>query len=563
MGNRQTKEPVLTHREEPAKERQTSDGPVGGTRATFPESERSVDIYLGIPFAETPCGDNRFKKSERIKERRQELLTCRTWAPEGIQLYFNEREAKRHTTAEHNLFLNVFTPVTLETEDPNQLLPVMVYVHGGGFVSDSTIKYGDVGISEYMCADHRVVVVTVQYRLGWLGFFTTEDNACDDNVAFWDMKLALEWIRDNIVHFQGDSNNVTLFGQSAGGASVDLLSISPLTRDLFHKVCPMAGNSCCEWAISENAKQLCREKAQKIGVEARTGHDIITALRGQDASKFASQLGLEFLENNMEKLQAEIGPCLSAPFFPKSLEELKKEAPPKPMLIGTCQYEGLVFLAHPKYNRFNAKRYVGELIDARIPETLPNYEEKRLEARKMYFKGHKSPRNQKEAMHGFVDIISDLFVNIGTQKRVQEVADKVQTFLYTFDHYNEDMWGFLLGNMLLPFRGPTHCTELSYLFHVGIVAPFTKFNEDDKRVLALSTKMWTNFAKYGNPNGSASVPESKLDVTWDPATSSNVSRSLSIGVEPKMSDVNHANRPLFWIEIEEALRLGAQQADSL
>ncbi|KAK6021643.1 hypothetical protein OSTOST_12680, partial [Ostertagia ostertagi] len=109
----------------------------------------------------------------------------------------------------------------------------MVFIHGGGFVSDSSIKYGDVGICEHLVyynAPKDVVVVTIQYRLGLLGFLSTGDEHCPGNFALWDQTLALRWIQENITFFNGDPNNVTVMGQSAGGACVDLLSICPHSR---------------------------------------------------------------------------------------------------------------------------------------------------------------------------------------------------------------------------------------------------------------------------------------------------------------------------------------------
>lgn len=129
---------------------------------------------------------------------------------------------------ENCLVLNVFTPVW-QPDDPVNGFPVMVYVHGGGFSIDSSVKYGDAGISKYLVR-HGVVVVTIQYRLGPLGFMTTGDDVCPGNLGLWDQAFALQWVQDNIAAFNGNKNKVTVFGQSAGGASVDLLSLSPYSR---------------------------------------------------------------------------------------------------------------------------------------------------------------------------------------------------------------------------------------------------------------------------------------------------------------------------------------------
>lgn len=116
--------------------------------------------------------------------------------------------------------------------------------------------------------EHGTIVITTSYRLGYFGFFNSDNESCNKNVALWDLALTLEWVRDNIEKFNGDKHNVTLFGQSAGGALVDLLTLSPHTNgivlklniclfsklflDLFHKVIPMAGNADCAWTINED-----------------------------------------------------------------------------------------------------------------------------------------------------------------------------------------------------------------------------------------------------------------------------------------------------------------------
>uniref|UniRef100_A0A1I7YAZ3 COesterase domain-containing protein n=1 Tax=Steinernema glaseri TaxID=37863 RepID=A0A1I7YAZ3_9BILA len=88
------------------------------------------------------------------------------------------------------------------------------------------------------------------------------------------MTMALKWVQENIGAFNGNPKNVTLFGQSAGGASVDLLSLSPHSRDLFHRVCPMAGNANQEWTLSDDAVEICRLKAAEIGVTSQNSEEI-------------------------------------------------------------------------------------------------------------------------------------------------------------------------------------------------------------------------------------------------------------------------------------------------
>ena len=109
--------------------------------------------------------------------------------------------------------------------------PVMVYIHGGGFECSASRDYCDYSISGTLPLKD-VIVVTLNYRIGILGFFSTGDEVCPGNFALWDLTLGLKWIRDHIESFGGDPNNVTIFGQSAGAALVDLLALSPHSRGI-------------------------------------------------------------------------------------------------------------------------------------------------------------------------------------------------------------------------------------------------------------------------------------------------------------------------------------------
>lgn len=187
------------------------------------------------------------------------------------------------------------------------------------------------------------------------------------------MTFALRWVKENIAFFNGDPNNITLMGQSAGGASVDFLSISPVSRgnykaeefelkiqlsDLFHKVIPMAGNASCSWAIHAHPLNACRARAQDIGVnDSMNTIDWVEKLRKLPADKFAAALEVRinlvsieiscFLVqigsvDSKEDPELLIGPKYDTVFIPKPIMELRKESPMKPRLVGCAKSEGLV-----------------------------------------------------------------------------------------------------------------------------------------------------------------------------------------------------------------------------
>ncbi|EPB73764.1 hypothetical protein ANCCEY_07151 [Ancylostoma ceylanicum] len=136
-------------------------------------------------------------------------------------------------TSEDILYLNVFTPVWKASSASG--FAVLVFIHGGGYAIGSARKFGDIGICRNLCTKD-VVVVTMQYRIGYLGFFSTGDEECPGNLALWDQLLALKWVKENISQFDGDPENITLMGHSSGACCVDLLSLSPYSRGT-HEYC--------------------------------------------------------------------------------------------------------------------------------------------------------------------------------------------------------------------------------------------------------------------------------------------------------------------------------------
>ncbi|VEN46101.1 unnamed protein product, partial [Callosobruchus maculatus] len=154
------------------------------------------------------------------------------------------------------LYLNVYTPKLEKFQDSDKLA-VMIFFHGGGWLcgSGNSMWYGP-----EVLLDKDVVLVVTNYRLGALGFLTTGDEVVPGNNGLKDQNLALRWIRNNIKYFGGDPDSVTIFGESAGGASAQFHMLSPLSRGLFKRAILQSGTAFCTWALSGQNEVLTNSK---------------------------------------------------------------------------------------------------------------------------------------------------------------------------------------------------------------------------------------------------------------------------------------------------------------
>lgn len=139
--------------------------------------------------------------------------------------------------------------------------PVMVWIFGGGFYSGTTTL--DVYNGQILAAEHDVVVVSIGYRVGALGFLCLDHPSAPCNMGLYDQLMGLEWVQRNIGAFGGDINNVTLFGESAGSVSVSLHLLSPLSKDYFHRAIMQSGSANMPWATTsmKEGKQRSEELA--------------------------------------------------------------------------------------------------------------------------------------------------------------------------------------------------------------------------------------------------------------------------------------------------------------
>ncbi|XP_033263640.2 cocaine esterase isoform X12 [Orcinus orca] len=215
--------------------RTTHTGQVRGSLVHVKNTDVGIHTFLGIPFAKPPLGLLRFAPPEPpeswsgIKDGTSHPAKClQDFASvKRMTLKLLNVTLPSTSMSEDCLYLNIYTPAH---SHEGSKLPVMVWIHGGGFVMGMASTYDGSALAAF----EDVVVVVIQYRLGLLGFFSTGDKHATGNWGYLDQVAALRWVQQNIIYFGGDPDHVTIFGASAGGMSVSLHVVSPMSKGLFH-----------------------------------------------------------------------------------------------------------------------------------------------------------------------------------------------------------------------------------------------------------------------------------------------------------------------------------------
>ena len=225
--------------------RLTNSGPVIGI-----EGEEGIHIWFGVPYAEAPVDKLRWKAPRNVNSW-DKVYEAKNFGSPCVHIQSSLTGGGLAKPGdiigdEDCLYLNIYAPSYNVTSVPKEInkLPVMVWIHGGGNTSGMTSEYNP----ERFVASQNIIVVTISYRLGLFGWFSHPElrNKSDGidvspNFGLLDQIKALEWLRDNIEGFGGDKNNITIFGESAGGQNVIALYVSPLAKGLFHRAISQSG----------------------------------------------------------------------------------------------------------------------------------------------------------------------------------------------------------------------------------------------------------------------------------------------------------------------------------
>jgi para-nitrobenzyl esterase len=438
--------------------------------------EDGVAIYKGIPFAAPPIGDLRWRAPQPAVAWTG-VRNAGKFAPSCIQVPLVNKDLGMESvaTSEDCLYLNVWTPA----KSANEKLAVMVWIYGGGF----TIGGTSVSLYDGMnLAKKGVILVSVAYRLGALGFMahpelTAEQGGHSGNYGLLDQIAGLQWVKRNIAAFGGDPSRVTIFGESAGGISVSMLSASPLAKGLFRG------------AISESGGNF--------GPERQTGNE---GGENMDSLARAEKNGAAFLNK--------LGAASIAAARKKSADEILKNSPPG---LGTAWpiFDGYV-LPGDQYKLYEAGRYndtpvlIGTNSDEGalfVPSAKADVYQKAIQAGYGTYSAKILAAypggTDAEALRSSRDIFRDATFAwpTWTWARLQSKTGKGKAYVYYFSHRPA-----YPNTPEFKDWGAAHAGEIAYVF--GNFSATMPPSAADRAVSETIASYWVNFAKAGDPNGS-------------------------------------------------------------
>lgn len=433
-------------------------------------TENDLTVYRGIPFAAPPVGDLRWK------------------APQPHAAWEGVREATKFAcdpfqgnggngVGEDCLYLNVWTPA----KTPGEKLPVLVWIYGGGFSFGSTST--PVHNGEHL-ARKGVVLVSINYRVGSLGFLAHPELSAESpehvsgNYGLLDQIAGLKWVQKNIAAFGGDPEKVTIFGESAGGISVSMLCASPLAKGLFRGAISQSGGSFGPTRETtypgENMRTLAQAEASGLTYAKNAGAASIAELRKLPPEKLPGGWG-----------SGTGWPIVDGWVIPGDQHELYEAGRYNDVdiLVGYNSDEGLSF-AHektPEEYAANVRLRYGPFANVLL---------------KAY------PAGKDNVPHSARNLMRDAAFGWQTWSWavLQKKTGHAKVFLYHFDQHADHPEGSPEAD-----HGTPHGVDVPYVFEtLNPADPWV--SESDKTVSELMSTYWTNFAKYGDPNGK-NVPE--------------------------------------------------------
>uniref|UniRef100_A0AC34FAY6 Carboxylic ester hydrolase n=1 Tax=Panagrolaimus sp. ES5 TaxID=591445 RepID=A0AC34FAY6_9BILA len=464
-----------------------------------------TQMFLGIPFAKPPIDDLRFEKplppipwTEPLQAK---TLGARcatypdTMAPDG---------------KEDCLTLNIIKPA--EPSHDSSGYTVMVWIHGGAFVVGSAVDYNHTETAERMVSQ-GIIFVSINYRLGPVGFFSTGTSEAPGNYGLWDQLQALKFIQKVIPSFGGNPKSVTIFGESAGGASVSWLTLNPAAKNFFARAIPMSGSALAPWAYTEEVVATSAKLIEATGCQGSSNvKKCLKSKSTEEIKEATSKFAPTVLKADGVNL-ANFHPRIDGEFLQGlTVEEAIQKAAKKDHFMGICSQEHIIFAIKGGFTDPN-----GKLMPI-TPEKAANFTRedfveivyKILGTKEVYgtnadaaaedilkyYESQKSAYSRNLYLHLYAQLFSDISFNIPTLREAQLKAaagQKVYFYVYSFvpESAKHDL-----------FDGAGHASELSNFFGSMKLNFFYEFplEKDAAKVQKTMVDLFVNFARTGIPS---------------------------------------------------------------
>ncbi|XP_057694977.1 acetylcholinesterase-like isoform X2 [Corythoichthys intestinalis] len=475
----------------------TINGKIRGKRLSVLGGE--IRAFLGIPYGKPPLGKLRFRPPEPA-ERWEGVFDATNYAnscyqiPDTLFPGFRGAEMWNPNTklSEDCLYLNVWTPFNKASQ--SSLAPVLVWIYGGGFISGTSSL--DIYDGRYLSKVEGVVVVSMNYRLGALGFLALSDNNIRGNAGLLDQRLALQWVSNNIVNFGGDPSQVTLFGESAGSASVGFHLLSPGSHDLFQRAVMQSGSPNALWASvsKEVAQERSMRLAKLIGCPTSSPAHLDICLQRTDASVITSKQFDTLTQPTV--LPNPFPPVVDGYFLPDEVEVLLQShnLPKKDVLFGLNQNEGTYFLVYgmPGFN------ITGESLITRmefiegVQLAMADLDAVARKGAIFHYTDWTDEHNRMKNRDSLGNLVGDRFFVCPLLEFAHRYSQKGgKMFSYFFDHQSSiNYWPAWMGVL--------HGYEIEFVFGMPLNVTWG-YTKTEVNMTRKFMKHWANFARTGNP----------------------------------------------------------------
>lgn len=505
--------------------------------------------YTKVPYAKAPVGPElRFEPPQPHDGWGSEIYNARLNSPACAQFM----TAISLPATEDCLYLNIHTPRP-GNSTRKDLLPVMVFIHGGAFVFGESSYYGP---AKLLSSSNEVVFIAMQYRLGAFGFMSTGDSVLPGNMGMKDQVQALRWIQENIEAFGGDPKQVTVFGESAGGASSIYMLISPLAQGLFSKVIAMSGTAIAEWAIDRNPWKSAQRLAGQLGCPNDTSTELVRCMKEAPMMQIAyygaynqimdlTRMRVE-LPANSPVIEGNV-PGAFLPDDPLTLL-LEGPLPNVPVVMGAVQNEGTLPVAGFYYLTLERQDYIHDPVYMReqlLGELLAAYGAddhhggaSLSQSVALAFLPDSDRTDFDSMVYELIDLLSVLFMKAPIERTAEILSRRIpnNVYLYSFEYYGTSSLYHLMAGLLpivIPGDFPTirpgimHADDLPYMFPIPLIQ-----TPEDKRFGEIMVELWTNFATHGTP-----TPQSSARYPTWPAFKTTNQNYLRLKMESEVKSV--------------------------